>query len=134
MRISDWSSDVCSSDLAALADAVEVAETAFEDRLQATRVAATALRAGIELGKVRPGPEALLEAVGLVLGAAEQAALAEADHPRRDRADPQQQHPAPPRDRGMQQQLTVVQDAARGPAAGAAAGHGRTPGPGVRAP
>src|SRR3546814_7157866 len=40
-------------DAAALADAVEVAETAFEDRLQATRVAATALRAGIELGKVR---------------------------------------------------------------------------------
>src|SRR3546814_6161828 len=91
MRISDWSSDVCSSDLAALADAVEVAETAFEDRLQATRVAATALRAGIELGKVRTGPEALLEAVGLVLGAVEQAALAEDDHPRRDRGDQQQQ-------------------------------------------
>src|SRR3546814_12568214 len=86
MRISDWSSDVCSSDLA-LADAVEVAETAFEDRLQATRVAATALRAGIELGKVRTGPEALLEAVGLVLGAVEQAALAEDGHPRRDRSE-----------------------------------------------
>src|SRR3546814_6722890 len=89
---------------AALADAVEVAETAFEERLQATRVAATALRAGIELGKVRTGPEALLESVGLVLGAVEQAALAEDDHPRRDRGDQQQQHHELHRDRGMQQQ------------------------------
>src|SRR3546814_7116315 len=114
MRISDWSSDVCSSDLvelargghahrplrtlelhaavdaAALADAVEVAEAAFEDCLEAARVAAAALRAGVELGQVRARPEALLEAVGLVLGAVEQAALAEDDHPRRDRGHQQQ--------------------------------------------
>src|SRR5690606_39985944 len=64
----------------------------FEDRLQAARVAAAPLGTGVELGKVRAGPEALLEAVGLVLGAVEQAALAEDDHPRRDRGDQQQQH------------------------------------------
>src|SRR3546814_8733245 len=89
-------------------DAVEVAEAAFEDCLEAARVAAAALRAGVELGQVRARPEALLEAVGLVLGAVEQAALAEDDHPRRDRGHQQQQHHELHRDRGVQQQLHDV--------------------------
>src|SRR5690606_15927706 len=72
-------------DAATFADAIELAEAAFEDRLQPARVAPPALRAGVQLGQVGTGPEPLLETVGLVLGAAEQAALAEDDHPGRDR-------------------------------------------------
>src|SRR3546814_1078330 len=92
MRISDWSSDVCSSDLAdrtdigeelqvvlqpvefargggahralraleldpgihaaALADAVELAEAALEDRFQPADVAVALAGAGVELGQI----------------------------------------------------------------------------------
>src|SRR4029079_17233539 len=63
-----------------LADAVELAEAAFEDRFEPGDVAVALGGARIEFRQLRAGPEPLLEAHGLALGAVEHALLAEDDH------------------------------------------------------
>src|SRR5690606_15352085 len=78
-------------DAATLADAIELAEAAFEDRLQAADLAIALGGAGVKLGQLGPGPEAFLETVGFAIGAIKDALLAENDHPGGDRAEDEQQ-------------------------------------------
>jgi hypothetical protein len=68
-------------DAAALADAVELAHAAFEDRLEPFDVAAALGRVGVQLGQLGTGPEALLEIVSFLLCAIQHALLAQDDHP-----------------------------------------------------